>query len=116
MVETGQAEPEAQIEQQPGTGRTLAEAQRLDKIELQAQAAHYRAMLSDIHAAIRNGNRATPDVIALVRDLIDPIVVIQAADSLTALLSENPQGTFGGGISGCVGALCTEKPIEKSKM
>jgi hypothetical protein len=99
MVETGQAEPEAQAEQQPGTGRTLAEAQRPDKIELEAQAAaHYRAMVSDIHAAIRNGNRATLEVIAPVRDLIDRIVVIQAANSLAALLSENPQGTLGGGI------------------
>ncbi len=62
-------------------------------------------MVSDIHAAIRNGNRATPEVIALVRDLIVHIVVIQVAASLAALLSENPQGTLGGRIVGCGGRI-----------
>jgi site-specific DNA recombinase len=113
MIETGLADPKASaqrfnelVEQQREIERALAEAQRPDKIELHPQAAaRYRAMVSDIHAAIRNGNQATPEVIALIRDLIDHIVVIptpkpdplglEVVGSLAALLSENPQGTIG---------------------
>ena len=113
MVETALADPKASaqrfdelVEQQREIERALAEAQRSYKIELHPQAAaRYRAMVSDIHAAIRNGNRATPEVIALVRDVIDHIVVIpipspdplglEVAASLAGLLSVNPQGTLG---------------------
>ena len=113
MVETGLADPKASaqrfnelVEQQREIERALAEAQRSDKIELHPQAAaRYRAKVADIHAAIRSGNQATHDVIALVRDLIDHIRVIptpkpdpmglEVVGSLAALLSENPQGTLG---------------------
>ncbi len=113
MIETGIADPKASaqrfnelVEEQREIERALAEARRPDKIELHPQAAaRYRAVVSNIHAAIRNGNRATPEVIALVRDLIDHIVVtptpkpdplgLEVVGSLAALLSENPQGTLG---------------------
>jgi hypothetical protein len=70
MIETGLADPKASaqrfnelFEEQREIERALAEAQRPVKIELHPQAAaRYRAMVSDIHAAIRNGNRATSEV------------------------------------------------------
>jgi hypothetical protein len=71
-------------------------------------------MIPDIHAAIRNRNRATQEVIATVRDFIDHIVGMQAAGSLAAQPGENPRRTLGGRIVGCGVAFRTEFPTEKT--
>ena len=111
MVETGMADPKASgkrfnelVAEQREIERALAEAERPDTIELHPQAAErYRAKVADIHAAIRSGDSAAYEAIAVVRDLIDHILVkptprpdpvgLEVVGNLAALLSENTTGS-----------------------
>ena len=111
MVETGMADPKASgkrfnelVAEQREIERALAEAESPDAIELHPQAAErYRAKVADIHAAIRSGNSAAYEAIAIVRDLIDHILVkpsprpdpvgLEVVGNLAALLSENTTGS-----------------------
>lgn len=111
MVETGMADPKASgkrfnelVAEQREIERALAEAEKPDAVELHPQAAHrYRAKVADIHAAIRSGDSAAYEAIAIVRDLIDHILVkptsrpdpvgLEVVGNLAVLLSENPTGT-----------------------
>ena len=90
MVETGMADPKASgkrfnelVAEQREIERALAEAESPDAIELHPQAAErYRAKVADIHAAIRSGDSAAYEAIAIVRDLIDHILVNRRRDPI----------------------------------
>ena len=82
----------------------LADAEGPDGIELHPQAAErYRAKVADIHAALKSSGAASREAIAIVRDLIDHILVtptqrpdpvdLMVVGNLAALLSENLSGT-----------------------
>ena len=54
----------------------LADAESPDAIELHPEAAErYRAKVADIHAALKSSGAASREAIAIVRDLIDHILV-----------------------------------------
>ena len=82
----------------------LADAECPDAIELHPEAAErYRAKVADIHAALKSSGAASREAIAIVRDLIDHILVtptqrpdpvdLTVVGNLAALLSENLSGT-----------------------
>jgi hypothetical protein len=82
----------------------LADAERPDAIELHPEAAErYRAKVADIHVALKSSGAASREAIAIVRDLIDHILVtptqrpdpvdLTVVGNLAALLSENLSGT-----------------------
>ena len=77
----------------------LALAKRLDVVELHPQAAErYAAKVADIHAALTGGDTAGLEAIALVRELITRVSVIQ-----------RPKGEpLGVEIAGDLAALLTE--------
>jgi hypothetical protein len=111
MVETGMADPKASgkrfnelVAEQREIESALAEAASPHAIELHPQAAaRYRSKVADIHAAIRSGDPAAYEAIALVRGLIHHILVtptprpnpmgLEVIGNLAGLLSENPTGT-----------------------
>lgn len=81
----------------------LADAGNPDAIELHPEVAElYRAKVADVHNTLKNSEAVCRDAIAVVRDLIDHILVTPtvrpAPVGLTvvgnpALLSRNPSGT-----------------------
>jgi site-specific DNA recombinase len=82
----------------------LADAGNPDAIEFHPEAAElYRAKVADIHNVLKNSEATCREAIAVVRDLVDHILVTPMASpapvgltvvgNLAALLSENPSGT-----------------------